>query len=74
MGLVVRAPEQYVEANNIPDEKRVVVFLTAAWARTYDTLKDRRSPTKPALKHYKELRSVLTKYYQQRLCEIAERV
>ena len=56
--------EIYFQANNIPEDKRAAVFLSALGETTYDLLRSLCSPTLPSAKTYDELANLLKKHLE----------
>ena len=65
--------EQYFEANEIPNEKRVAVFLSAVGANAYGILRNLVQPGLPKDKTYDELVKTLTDHYMPKPLIISER-
>ena len=66
--------EQYVLANDVKDEKKLVsVFLTIIGSKTYELLRNLVAPDKPANLKYEELVEVLGKHFNPAPLLIAER-
>ncbi len=56
--------EQWLLANDIPNEKKVSVFLSVVGADTYGLLKNLVTPTKPSEMSYNELKTALLAQYR----------
>ncbi len=65
--------EQYVEANEVADERKVSCFLATIGPKTYSLLKNLCAPDKPKDKTYNALVTVLTGHLSPKPSEIAER-
>lgn len=65
--------EQFLEANDVPEGKKVAVFLSMIGAKSYALLKSLVSPEQPSKKKYSELVSVLTAHLSPKPLIIAER-
>ena len=66
--------EQFLVANDITEEKKVVAtFLTAVSAKTYELLKDIIAPAKPSELKFEEAVAHLIKHYDLKPLVIAER-
>ena len=63
----------YFEANNIPENRRVPVFLTVIGTKNYSLLSDFYSPDKPKDKDLEELITTLQSHFDPPLIVIAER-
>ncbi|XP_071653547.1 uncharacterized protein [Temnothorax longispinosus] len=70
----VKRFEQFVSVNDVPDAKKVPLFLTMIGPKCYDVLRNSVAPDKPAsTKTYDALKKVLLDYYTPEKCIIAER-
>ena len=66
--------EQYVIANEIKDEKKIVaVFLTSIGSTMYNLLRDLKSPTKPSEFKLADLADTLRNHFSPKPIIIAER-
>ena len=65
--------EVYFEANEIPAEKRVAVFLSVIGGKTYSLLRDLLSPDKPCERTFAALSETLRRHFQPKKVIIAER-
>ena len=65
--------DQYFIANEIDDDRRVAVLITAIGDKPYELLKSLAAPTLPKAKTYTELVLILTNHYQPKPLIIAER-
>ena len=66
--------EQYVIANDIKDEKKIVAtFLTTIRSKTYNVLRDLLAPAKPSEVKFEELVKTLRDHYEPKPIVIAER-
>ena len=65
--------ELYLTANNIADDKKVAVLLTAIGRKTYALLSSLLSPTKPQEKTFAKLSKTLKDHCQPKPLVIAER-
>ena len=66
--------DQYVIANDIKDEKKIVAtFLTTIGSKTYNLLRDLLAPTKPSEVKFTELVKTLRDHYEPKPIVIAER-
>lgn len=65
--------EQFLAANDVPDGKKVPVFLSVIGAKTYSLLKNLVSPEQPSSKAYTHLVSTLTNHLSPQPLVIAER-
>lgn len=66
--------EQYVIANDIKDEKKIVAtFLTTIGSKTYNVLRDLLAPAKPSEVKFEELVKTLRDHYEPTPIVIAER-
>jgi len=65
--------DMWMFANNVEEEKKVSVFLTAIGAEAYRLLKNLLSPDKPSAKTYKELCDTLSEHYKPKPIVIMER-
>ena len=66
--------EQYVIANEIKDEKKIVaVFLTSIGSTTYNLLRDLKSPAKPSEFKLADLADTLRNHFSPKPIIIAER-
>ena len=60
-------------ANDVPDEKKVAVFLNVIGGKTYALLRSLLSPQLPQSKSYSELVDSLKRHYEPKPLVIAER-
>lgn len=65
--------ELFFEANEIPERKRVAVFLSVVGSTTYALLRDLLAPTKPQEKPLSELFETLERHYEPKPLVIAQR-
>ncbi|XP_038064022.1 uncharacterized protein K02A2.6-like [Patiria miniata] len=65
--------EQYFEANNIANERKVSALISLIGSKTYTLLKNLTAPEKPSSKPYAELIKILTAHLAPRPLVIAER-
>ena len=66
--------EQYVIANEIKDEKKIVAtFLTTIGSKTYNVLRDLLAPEKPSAVKFEDLVKTLRDHYEPKPIVIAER-
>ncbi|MPC74174.1 hypothetical protein E2C01_068524 [Portunus trituberculatus] len=66
--------EQFLEANNITEDKRKrALFLTVSGPAVYQLLKNLCAPEKPADKTLKELFSLATQHYAPKVSVVVER-
>ncbi|XP_041452504.1 uncharacterized protein K02A2.6-like [Lytechinus variegatus] len=65
--------EQFLKANDVPEEKYVAVFLSVIGAKSYALLKSLLSPEQPSQKTYSTLVSTLTAHLSPKPLVIAER-
>ena len=66
--------EQYVIANELKDEKKIVaVFLTSVGSKSYNLLRDLKAPAKPSEFKLAELLKTLSNHFQPKPIIIAER-
>ena len=65
--------ELFFEANEIPERKRVAVFLSVVGSTTYALLRDLLAPTKPQEKALSELFETLERHYEPKPLVIAQR-
>ena len=66
--------DQYVIANDIKDEKKIVAtFLTTIGSKTYNLLRDLLAPTKPSEVKFTELVKTLRDHYEPKPIVITER-
>ncbi|XP_071647562.1 uncharacterized protein [Temnothorax longispinosus] len=65
--------EQFVPVNDVPDAKKVPLFLTMIGPKCYDVLRNSVAPDKSSTKTYDALKKVLLDYYTPEKCIIAER-
>ena len=63
----------FFTANDVPDEKKVPVFLTVVGKPTYALLRDLVQPSSPIDKTLQDITDVLKKHYQPTPSVIAER-
>lgn len=56
--------ELFFEANNIAEEKKVAVFLTAAGQTTYEILRHHCAPKLPREKSFDEIVSLFKQHFQ----------
>ena len=63
----------FFTANDVPDEKKVLVFLTVVGKPTYALLRDLLQPSSPIDKTLQDITDVLKKHYQPTPSLIAER-
>ena len=56
--------ELFFEANNIPEEKKVAVFLTAVGQKTYETLRHHSAPKLPREKSFDEIVIIFKQQFQ----------
>ena len=63
----------FFTANEVPEEKRVPVFLTIVGKSTYALLRNLLQPSLPKDKMFKDITEILKKHYQPALSVIAER-
>ncbi|XP_062604323.1 uncharacterized protein K02A2.6-like [Saccostrea cucullata] len=69
----VERMEQYFEANEVKNEKRVAVFLSVVGPSTYGALKNLLQPALPKEKSFKDIVKTLTDYYMPKPLVISER-
>ena len=65
--------EQFLEANDVREGKKVAVFLSVIGAKTYALLRSLVSPEQPAKKSYSDLVATLTTHLSPQPLIIAER-
>ena len=65
--------ELFFEANEIPEQKQVAVFLSVVGSTTYTLLRDLLAPTKPQEKSLSELFKTLEQHYEPKPLVIAQR-
>ena len=65
--------ELFFMANDIPDEKRVSIFLSSVGGKTYSLLRDLLAPDKPSSKSLEALFTALKSHYEPQRIVIAER-
>ena len=65
--------EHFAEANGVPAEKKVAVFLSVIGAATYGLLRSLLAPDKPGSKPYADLMKILNGHFSPRPIIIAER-
>ena len=66
--------DQYIIANDIKDEKKIVAtFLTTIGSKTYNLLRDLLAPTKPSEVKFTALVKTLRDHYEPKPIGIAER-
>ena len=65
--------KQYLEVNEIPEQKKVAVLLSVIGAKPYAVLKDILSPEAPNTKSFDELVTTLTNHFAPKPLVIAER-
>ncbi|XP_031338346.1 uncharacterized protein K02A2.6-like [Photinus pyralis] len=65
--------EQYFLCNDVPDDRKVPLFLTLIGGQTYSILKDLSAPTSPANLSYKEMVDKLSQHFSPVRITIAER-
>ena len=63
----------YFRANDIADEKKVLIFLRVLGGKTYSVLRDLLAPVKPREKSFNEMASELKKHFQPKRVVIPER-
>ena len=56
--------ELFFEANNIAEEKKVAVFLTAAGQKTYEILRHHSAPKLPREKSFDEIATLFKQQFQ----------
>lgn len=56
--------ELFFEANNIAEEKKVAVFLTAAGQKTYEILRYYSAPKLPRERNFDEIVTLFKKHFQ----------
>jgi len=69
----VERAQLFIEANGIPAEKKVAVFLSAIGSKTYSLLRNLLAPTPPKDKDFDELVSTLKGHFEPKPLIIAER-
>ncbi|XP_062566348.1 uncharacterized protein K02A2.6-like [Saccostrea cucullata] len=69
----VERMEQYFEANEVKNDKRVAVFLSVVGPTTYGVLKNLLQPALPKEKSFKDIVKTLTDYYMPKPLVISER-
>lgn len=69
----VERVEQYFDANDISDEKKVPVFLAVIGSQTYGVLRNLVQPDLPKDKSFDEITAVLLKHYNPKPLTISER-
>ena len=57
--------ELFFEANNIAEEKKVAVFLTAAGDKTYEILRHHSAPKRPREKSFEEIVTLFKQHFQR---------
>ena len=65
--------ELFFEANEVPEEKQVPIFLNVVGAPTYGLLRSLLAPTKPKEKSLAQIISVLKSHYEPKRNVVAER-
>jgi len=55
----VERVQLFIEANGIPAEKKVAVFLSAIGSKTYSLLRNLLAPTPPKDKHLDQLKNTI---------------
>ena len=65
--------EHFVLANEIEEDKRVVVLLSVVGAKTYGLLRSLIAPDKPGEKDYKDIVDALQGHFSLKPLAIAER-
>uniref|UniRef100_A0A1X7SIH3 Retrotransposon gag domain-containing protein n=1 Tax=Amphimedon queenslandica TaxID=400682 RepID=A0A1X7SIH3_AMPQE len=65
--------KMYLEANDVPDVKRVPVFLSVIGASNFSLLSSLLAPAKPSEKTVDELLEVLKAHFSKKRVTIAER-
>ena len=65
--------EHFVTANDIEENKNVVVFLSVVGAKTYGPLRSLMAPEKPGEKTYKDIMDALQGHFSPKPLVIAER-
>ena len=68
----VERMEQFFDANDIKDEKKVVVLLSVVGASTYGVIRNLSQPTLPKDKTYNDLVGLLKKHYNPKPLVISE--
>ena len=63
----------FFQANDIPEEKRVAVFLSVVGATTYALLRDLLAPQKPQDKPLRDLFAVLKTHFEPKPLVIEQR-
>ena len=69
----VERAQLFIEANGIPAEKKVAVFLSAIGSKTYSLLRNLLAPMPPKDKDFDELVSSLKGHFEPKPLIIAER-
>ena len=65
--------EQFYEANDIADEKKVAVLLSVIGGKTYDLLRSLTAPQRPAERNFAQLCEILESHFSPKPLIIAER-
>ncbi|KAI2647975.1 Gag-Pol polyprotein [Labeo rohita] len=65
--------EHFTNANDIEEEKRVLVLLSIMGTKTYSLLRNLIAPAKPEQKTYQEIVTTLTEHFSPKPLIIAER-
>ena len=73
ISLYLERVELYFTANEIANEKKVVILLSVIDAKTYGLIHDLLAPTNPKEKSFDQLAEVLKKHFKPQPLVIAER-
>ena len=68
----VERAQLYMEANSVPEDKKVAVFLSAIGGKTYSLLRNLLTPTLPKEKTFEQIVTVLKNHFEPKLLEIVE--
>ena len=70
----VERAQLYMEANSVPEDKKVAVFLSAIGRKTYSLLRNLLTPTLPKEKTFEQIVTVLKNHFEPKPLEIVESV
>ena len=63
----------YFAANNVPDDRKVAIFLSVLGGKTYTLLRNLLAPQKPSERTLAELRTALSTHFEPKRVVVAER-
>ena len=69
----VERAQLFMDANSIPNDKKVAVFLSAIGGKTYSLLRNLLTPTLPKEKSFEDIVSTLKSHFEPKPLEIVER-